>query len=84
MLIDSKDRALVEGVINLARHFGCQVVAEGVESAQHASSLVSMGCVLGQGNGIASAMPAAAVAGWIEQFEQAPVLAGRPPDTLPL
>ncbi|WP_397533852.1 EAL domain-containing protein [Roseateles sp.] len=84
MLIDSKDRALVEGVINLARHFGCQVVAEGVESAQHASSLVSMGCVLGQGNGIASAMPAAAVAGWIEQFEQAPVLAGRQPDTLPL
>ncbi len=84
MLIDNKDRALVEGVISLARHFGCQVVAEGVESAQHASSLVSMGCVFGQGNGIAVAMPAAAIAGWIEQFEQSPVLAGRQPDPLPL
>ena len=33
MLDDAQDRAIVEGVIGLARTFQCVVVAEGVESA---------------------------------------------------
>lgn len=84
MLIDAQDKALVEGVISLARHFGCSVVAEGVESASHARALLTMGCELGQGSGIASAMPAAAIAAWVAQFEQAPVLAGRQSETAAL
>jgi len=74
MLIDTQDMALVEGVIGLARHFGCQVVAEGVESAAHARALLRMGCQQGQGNGIAPAMPAAEVLGWIESFARSPWL----------
>jgi len=68
MLIDAQDMALVEGVIGLARHFGCSVIAEGVESAAHARALLRLGCQHGQGNGIAAAMPAAEVLGWVESF----------------
>ncbi|WP_197046803.1 GGDEF domain-containing phosphodiesterase [Paucibacter sp. KBW04] len=68
MLIDPQDSALVEGVIGLARTFGCSVVAEGVESSAHAQALLRMGCKLGQGNGIAPAMPAAEVPSWVQGF----------------
>ncbi len=78
MLIDDQDKALVAGVIGLARHFGCSVVAEGIETAAHAQALLAMGCELGQGNGIAAAMPAADLPVWVARFEQAPVLSGRP------
>ena len=77
MLIDDQDKALVEGVIGLARNFGCSVVAEGVETASHARALLALGCDHGQGNGIAHPMPAAEVRDWVLQFEQKPVLAGR-------
>ncbi|HEX2010706.1 MAG TPA: EAL domain-containing protein, partial [Roseateles sp.] len=77
MLIDDQDKALVEGVIGLARHFGCRVVAEGVETASHARALLALGCVYGQGNGIAHPMPAAELADWVARFEASPVLAGR-------
>lgn len=70
LLVDAQDRALVEGVISLAQTFGCSVVAEGVESVAHASALLSMGCVLGQGNGIAHAMPAEEVPAWVRSFSQ--------------
>jgi len=64
MLDDAQDRALVEGVIGLAGTFGCTVVAEGVESARQAQALLELGCSIGQGNGIAAAMPADQVPGW--------------------
>jgi diguanylate cyclase (GGDEF)-like protein/PAS domain S-box-containing protein len=68
MLIDEQDSTLVEGVIRLAGIFGCSVVAEGVESIAHARTLLRLGCQQGQGNGIAAAMPAAAVQAWVAEF----------------
>jgi len=68
MLGDAQDLSLVESVIGLARNIGCAVLAKGVESRAHARELLRLGCRLGQGNGIAAAMPAAAVTGWIETF----------------
>jgi diguanylate cyclase (GGDEF)-like protein/PAS domain S-box-containing protein len=68
MLDDPQDRALVEGVIGLARTFGCAVVAEGVESPAQARKLLELGCDLGQGTGIGSAMPAAQVAAWVQGY----------------
>lgn len=68
MLTDAKDRALVEGVVGLARHFGCGVVAEGVESIVHARALLALGCRLGQGNGIAPAMAVADLEVWVANF----------------
>jgi EAL domain-containing protein (putative c-di-GMP-specific phosphodiesterase class I) len=62
MLDDTQDRAIVEGVIGLARTFGCTVVAEGVESPAQARTLLDLGCDIGQGTGIAAPMPPAQVA----------------------
>jgi diguanylate cyclase (GGDEF)-like protein/PAS domain S-box-containing protein len=68
MLDDSQDRAIVEGVIGLARTFGCTVVAEGVESPAQARTLLELGCDIGQGTGIAAPMPAGLVANWMRDY----------------
>jgi diguanylate cyclase (GGDEF)-like protein/PAS domain S-box-containing protein len=68
MLDDSQDRAIVEGVIGLARTFQCTVVAEGVESPAQARTLLELGCHIGQGTGIAAPMPASAVAAWVRDY----------------
>ena len=68
MLDNSEDRALVEGVISLARAFGREVIAEGVETIAHARALRAMGCRLGQGYGMARPMPAAALPGWVQAW----------------
>lgn|GEM_PF-477967 len=68
MLDDAQDRALVEGCIGLARTFGCDVVAEGVESAAQARTLLEMGCTIGQGTGIAAPMRVSQVATWAREY----------------
>jgi EAL domain-containing protein (putative c-di-GMP-specific phosphodiesterase class I) len=68
MLDDTHDRAIVEGVIGLARTFNCTVVAEGVESPAQARALLELGCDIGQGNGIAEPMRADAVARWVREY----------------
>jgi diguanylate cyclase (GGDEF)-like protein/PAS domain S-box-containing protein len=68
MLDDEQDRALVEGVIGLARTFGCTVVAEGVESPAQARTLLDLGCDIGQGTGIAAPMPSSQVAPWVREY----------------
>ncbi|WP_457326309.1 hypothetical protein, partial [Roseateles sp. P5_E11] len=42
--------------------------AKGVESRAHARELLRLGCRLGQGNGIAAAMPGPALPGWMQAF----------------
>jgi diguanylate cyclase (GGDEF)-like protein/PAS domain S-box-containing protein len=81
MLDDAQDRAIVEGVIGLARTFGCTVVAEGVESPAQARTLLDLGCDIGQGTGIAAPMPAAQVAQWVREYKG--MFALVPADTLP-
>jgi EAL domain-containing protein (putative c-di-GMP-specific phosphodiesterase class I) len=78
MLDDAQDRAIVEGVIGLARTFQCVVVAEGVESPAQARALLEMGCSIGQGTGIAAPMPAAAVSAWIRDYKGLFTLATAP------
>jgi len=68
MLRDPEDRAIVEGVIGLARVFQRHVVAEGVETIEHGALLLTLGCDVAQGYGIARPMPAAAVAGWVRDW----------------
>jgi diguanylate cyclase (GGDEF)-like protein/PAS domain S-box-containing protein len=68
MLTDRQDLAIVEGVIGLSETFGCKVVAEGVELPEQAQRLIELGCDVGQGNGIAAAMPTDEVYAWVRGF----------------
>jgi diguanylate cyclase (GGDEF)-like protein/PAS domain S-box-containing protein len=68
MLTDRQDLAIVEGVIGLSETFGCTVVAEGVESPEQALRLIELGCDVGQGNGIAEAMPVSEVMPWVRGY----------------
>ncbi|MEO7151044.1 MAG: EAL domain-containing protein, partial [Burkholderiaceae bacterium] len=68
MLEDRQDLAIIEGVIGLSHTFGCSVVAEGVESPAIAQRLIDIGCRVGQGNGIAAAMPADEVFEWVRNY----------------
>ncbi|MGZ8217439.1 EAL domain-containing protein [Methylomagnum sp.] len=67
MLEDSGDNAIVQGIIALAATFKRKTVAEGVETKEHFSALLTMGCDIGQGYGIARPMPADNLARWIER-----------------
>ena len=49
MATDTGDLAIVRAVVDLSRHFGFSVVAEGVESELTLSLLEEMGCDMGQG-----------------------------------
>ncbi|MDG3084988.1 EAL domain-containing protein [Vibrio hannami] len=69
MLDDPEDRAIVRGVISLASAFNRKVTAEGVESIDHGVQLLSMGCELAQGYGIAKPMEAESFLGWAKQWK---------------
>lgn len=69
MLEDPDDHNIVAGVVQLASVFDRSVIAEGVETMAHAKALISIGCELAQGYGIARPMPAAEIAGWIRHWQ---------------
>jgi EAL domain-containing protein (putative c-di-GMP-specific phosphodiesterase class I) len=58
--------------VQLARTFGREVIAEGVETPAHAQALLALGCRLGQGFGIARPMPAEHIPGWFSWQTHAP------------
>ena len=64
MLDDPNDFAIVAGVIGLAKSFNRDVIAEGVETIDHGTALIKLGCDLAQGYGIARPMPADQIAAW--------------------
>jgi EAL domain-containing protein (putative c-di-GMP-specific phosphodiesterase class I) len=49
MATDPGDLAIVRAIVDLSRHFGLAVVAEGVESELTLSLLEEIGCDIGQG-----------------------------------
>ncbi|MCW2311813.1 bifunctional diguanylate cyclase/phosphodiesterase [Rhodoferax antarcticus] len=64
------DLAIVRGVIGLAEVFHRQVIAEGVETRTHGDLLLSIGCDLAQGYGVARPMPADALPAWALQWRE--------------
>ena len=66
MLDDPDDLAIVESVIGLATAFRRNVIAEGVETSPHGELLLTLGCELAQGYGIARPMPAADIPAWVQ------------------
>jgi diguanylate cyclase (GGDEF)-like protein/PAS domain S-box-containing protein len=69
MLIDADDLAIVEGVIALAKSFKRDVIAEGVETIEHGTALLALGCDLAQGYGIAIPMPANDIPAWVAHWK---------------
>ena len=64
ILYDPDDLSILEAILGLAATFRLEVIAEGVESEEHGRLLVQLGCEVGQGFGIAAAMPGEALASW--------------------
>jgi len=72
ILNDQDDLALTRAVIGLARAFGRQVIAEGLETVEHGQLLMGLGCDVAQGYGIARPMPPEAVVDWAAGYVQPP------------
>jgi len=69
MMTDEGDLAIVKGIIGLADAFNFSIIAEGVETEPQGKQLVELGCVLGQGYGIAKPMPANEVLPWLKNWK---------------
>ncbi len=64
VLDDPEDLSILEGVLGLANAFDRLAIAEGVETVAHGRLLLQLGCVYGQGNGIAHPMPGEDLPAW--------------------
>jgi EAL domain-containing protein (putative c-di-GMP-specific phosphodiesterase class I) len=78
MPTDDGDLAIVRAVVDLARHFGLTVVAEGVESELTVSLLEDLGCDVGQGFLFSRPLPYERFEAWLAaQTETAPLPGGQ-------
>lgn len=68
MLTDPADMAIVHGVAGLAKSFGYQIVAEGVETLEQSSCLERIGCHVVQGYLLAKPMPVEQLPQWIHNW----------------
>jgi diguanylate cyclase (GGDEF)-like protein len=66
MATDDDDRAIVEAVLGLARHFAIDVVAEGIEAHQTVEQLRELHCEAGQGYYFSRPLPADRFAAWLD------------------
>jgi hypothetical protein len=64
VLADPEDLSILEGILGMAAAFDRVAVAEGVETVEHGRLLLQLGCIYGQGNGIARPMPGEDLPAW--------------------
>ena len=69
MLEDPDDIAILDALLALARSFGRNCIAEGVESIQHGEMLLRLGCEWGQGYAIGHPMPAHEFEQWLHTWQ---------------
>ena len=87
MLSDPDDLSILDGIISLSKAFRRKVIAEGVETVEHGTILLQLGCELAQGYGIAKAMPGNRFVDWLATWQPDPAWQGIRPvnrDKLPL
>jgi diguanylate cyclase (GGDEF)-like protein len=65
MADDASDAAIVRSTIDLARHLGLAVVAEGVETAEVLDVLASLDCDIAQGFLLSRPLPASELGAWL-------------------
>jgi diguanylate cyclase (GGDEF)-like protein/PAS domain S-box-containing protein len=75
VLDDPEDLNILEGVLGLATAFDRVAIAEGVETVDHGRLLLQLGCVFGQGNGIAWPMPGEDLPAWSAAWHPDPAWA---------
>ena len=68
---DPRDVELARGAVWLARSFGLNVIAEGIETEGAAARLREVGVAQGQGFWFAQPMPAADLAAWLDRSTDA-------------
>ncbi len=68
MLGNADDMGIVQAVVQLAGVFDREVIAEGVETLEHGTALLTMGCYLAQGYGVARPMPAPDFESWLTRW----------------
>jgi diguanylate cyclase (GGDEF)-like protein len=73
---EGEDVAIVRAIVDLGRHLGLEVVAEGVEDQTSWDLLASMGCDLVQGWHLARPMPTGELLPWLEARESATARTG--------
>ena len=71
MATDAGDLAIVRAVVDLARHFGLVVVAEGVESERTVNLLEELGCDVGQGFLFSRPLPFERFEAWLGGADRA-------------
>jgi diguanylate cyclase (GGDEF)-like protein/PAS domain S-box-containing protein len=67
MIDNQNDLSIVEGIITLCKAFHLNVIAEGIETSEHISILLELGCEFGQGYKIAHPMAPEAISKWIKE-----------------
>ncbi|MGO8960391.1 MAG: putative bifunctional diguanylate cyclase/phosphodiesterase [Streptosporangiaceae bacterium] len=68
MLESPDDEVVVKSILDLAAALGIRSVAEGVESAEVATTLLAMGCVAAQGWHFGRPMNAASATAWLTEY----------------
>ena len=68
MIEERSDLATVEAIITMARLFGREVSAEGIDTAEQGTLLMRLGCPAGQGNRISAPLKGEEVADWAGQY----------------
>lgn len=73
LLHDPASRSIVQAIVNLSGPFKLNVIAEGLDTPEHAEALLQLGCRHAQGYAIARPMPPEAVLDWLRHWrEQTP------------
>lgn len=67
---DAVSERVVRAIVELGNNLGLEVVAEGVETSQHADELMAMGCALGQGYFFARPMTPADFEKWLREHRR--------------
>jgi len=72
MTADAKDTAIVRSIVDMSRHLGLRVVAEGIEDRASWDALAGMGCAMAQGYYLSRPLPAPALQQWLDHSQWGP------------
>jgi predicted signal transduction protein with EAL and GGDEF domain len=68
LLDDPEDLAITEGILGLARAFQRTPIAEGVETIEHETMLLNLGCDLAQGYAVTRPIPPEQLPEWAASY----------------